>query len=115
MRTIIKSIFVFTLLCASCNQRGEETCKLFATPIEDLISHPEKYEGRSIVISGEVTHSGGIGKKTAFKIDDGTASIWVLDKASAPAVGEDVRIRGHVEQWVRLGNKTITVFYASER
>ena len=99
------------LLCQGCARKDASGIpSIFATPIEQLLASPERYEDRNVLIVGQVIRSGGIGRKSAYMVDDGSASIWVLDHSSAPAVGAEVRIRGRPQQWVRMGNKTITVF-----
>ena len=96
-------------------KRGGNISKLFTTPIEEIISSPQRFENRTITIAGVVKRSGGIGKKSAYIVDDGTGSIWVLDRSSASAIGEEVKIRGQPTQWLRIGNNSVTVFKTVER
>ena len=110
------ALAVAAVLFVACSHRDGNVAvaRIFATSIEQLKTTPERYEDKTVLIAGEVTHSGGIGRKSAYMVDDGTDAIWVLDHTSAPAVGTEVKIQGTVEQWVRLGNKTMTVFRAKK-
>ena len=111
---VLMAVITATLLLSGC-KRGGNISKVFTTPIEEILSSPQRFENRTITIAGVVTRSGGIGKKSAYLVDDGTGSIWVLDKSSAPAIGEEVRIRGQPTQWLRIGNNSVTVFKTVER
>jgi hypothetical protein len=113
-RTAISIFIVMVVLAATtfltgCKRDGIIS-RIFATPIEEVIDSPQRFENRTITIAGKVTRSGGIGKKSAYLVEDETGSIWVLDNTSAPAIGEEVRIRGQPSQWLRFGNKSLTVF-----
>lgn len=113
-RTAISIFIVMVVLAATtfltgCKRDGIIS-RIFETPIEEVIDSPQRFENRTITIAGKVTRSGGIGKKSAYLVEDETGSIWVLDNTSAPAIGEEVRIRGQPSQWLRFGNKSLTVF-----
>lgn len=115
-KAIITIIFILAVVAAvkllPDRQHKRNIAKLFSTPIEEIVSSPQCFENRMVTITGEVTHTGGIGKHSAYMVDDGSGSIWVLDKSSAPALGEKVKIRGQTCQWFRIGNKSVTVFKA---
>lgn len=74
--------------------------------IGKLEANPSKYVGKEIVIAGTVTNSysiplvGGV-----YKIDDGTGSIWVLARNSAPSKGAEVGLRGELQDGVKFGGK----------
>ena len=109
---VVIAVLAATIFLAGCKHDGNMT-RMFATPIEEVIASPHQFENRTVTIAGKVIRSGGIGKKSAYLIDDGTGSIWVLDNASAPTIGEEVRIRGQPIQWFRIGKKSLTVFKRS--
>jgi hypothetical protein len=82
---------------------------LFATgcpeqrSIADINRNPAKYQDKEVVIVGHVTDSYGVGIPGtnigggAYKIDDGTGSIWVLSTdGNVPGRGTEVGVKGRV-------------------
>src|SRR6476646_4407240 len=81
---------------------------LFATgcperrSIADIEANPGRYQNKEVVIAGVVRDSYGLsipGTRIvggAYKIDDGTGSIWVVTEGGVPAKGAEIGIRGVV-------------------
>lgn len=75
------------------------SCDNLATPIKEIKSNPEKYENKSVFISGRVVSSQKISpkeKEGSYIIDDGTDQIKVITTKSIPEVGKKVFIKGTV-------------------
>src|SRR5436190_22124698 len=88
---------VFT---ASCPERRS---------IAEIERNPGRYQDKEVAIAGVVRDSYGIsipGTKMgggAYKIDDGTGSIWVLvTDGNVPAKGSEVGIKGVVGSGINL-------------
>lgn len=90
---------------------------LFATgcperrSIADIEANPGRYQNKEVVIAGVVRDSYGLsipGTRIgggAYKIDDGTGSIWVVTEGSVPAKGAEIGIRGVVGSGVSWQGK----------
>ena len=85
-------ITVTGLLTAGCPERKS---------IADIEANPGRYQNKEVVIAGVVKDSYGISIPGtgygggAYKIDDGTGSIWVIvDKGSVPSKGSEVGVKG---------------------
>src|SRR6476659_6947052 len=71
--------------------------------IADIEHNPGRYQDKEVVIAGRVTDSYGIGIPGtnsgggAYKIDDGTGSMWVLvTDGNVPSRGSEVGVKGRV-------------------
>lgn len=70
------------------------------TTIGDIERNPSKYQDKEVVIAGRVTDSYGINvpgtpiRGGAYKIEDGTGSIWVVTEEGVPSRGAEVGVRG---------------------
>jgi hypothetical protein len=71
--------------------------------IADIEANPDKYRDKEVVVAGVVQDSYGIsipGMRMgggAYKIDDGTGSIWVLvTDGSVPSKGAEIGVKGRV-------------------
>lgn len=69
--------------------------------IADIEANPGKYQNKEVAIAGVVRDSYGIsipGTKMgggAYKVDDGTGSIWILvSDGSVPQKGAEVGVKG---------------------
>lgn len=91
---------------------------LFATgcpqrrSIADIEADPGRYSGKEVVIVGVVTDSYGLSipgtriSGGAYKVDDGTGSIWVLTDRSVPGKGAELGVKGVVGTGVSWKGKT---------
>jgi len=99
----MKTISTFILLAAIA------VMGLFATgcpdrkSIADIEANPGKYANKEVVVAGTVRDSYGFGIPGtnigggAYKIDDGTGSIWVLvTDGNVPSKGAQVGVKGTV-------------------
>src|SRR5688572_23813935 len=97
---IFRSAFVFAivmaaaLLAAGCPDR---------VSIADIERNPGKYQNKEVAVAGTVKDSYGVSIPGtnigggAYKIDDGTGSIWVIvSEGSVPAKGTEMGVSGRV-------------------
>ena len=93
MKTLLFiAIAVFGLLATGCPERKS---------IADIEANPGKYQNKEIAIAGRVVDSYGLsipGTRLgggAYKIDDGTGSIWVLvSDGNVPSKGSEIGVKG---------------------
>ncbi|MEO0110637.1 MAG: hypothetical protein ABIL00_07675 [candidate division WOR-3 bacterium] len=98
MRFLIIFFFLFNLCCA----------KFLPTPIEKILNDPRGYEGREVLIRGEVTEVFSLIFIKYFKVKDKTGEIVVLTEKPFPKEGNVVKVKGKVET-IQIGNETYTV------
>lgn len=81
---------------------------LFATgcpervSIADIEANPSKYQNKDVAIAGTVRDSYGFSIPGtnigggAYKVDDGTGSIWVLTDGGVPSKGTQIGVKGTI-------------------
>src|SRR6476620_323795 len=95
-------VVILGLLAVGCPDR---------TNIRDIEANPSKYENKEVVIAGTVRDSYGVNipgtqvRGGAYKIDDGTGSIWVVTEGAVPSKGAEIGIRGQVGNGVNWNGK----------
>ena len=93
--TAVLSVMVVfaALFTAACPER---------VSIADIEANPSKYQNKEIVIAGTVKDSYGISipgtriQGGAYKIDDGTGSLWVMSESAVPSKGAQIGVKGLV-------------------
>lgn len=108
MKTIITAVLiaiisVLGLLATGCPERKS---------IADIERNPGKYQGKEVAVAGVVKDSYGLsipGTRYgggAYKIDDGTGSIWVVvTDGNVPQKGAEIGVKGRVETGVNWNGK----------
>ena len=96
------TIVFTTVFTAACPQR---------VLIADIEANPSKYQNKEIVIAGTVKDSYGISipgtpvQGGAYKIDDGTGSIWVISETTVPTRGAQIGVKGLVGSGVNWNGR----------
>jgi hypothetical protein len=86
-------IAAFALLSAACPER---------TTIADIERNPGKYNNKNVAIAGVVRDSYGISvpgtpiRGGAYKVDDGTGTIWIITEDSVPNNGAEIGVQGTI-------------------
>jgi aspartyl/asparaginyl-tRNA synthetase len=90
-RTVIVLLVVvpFWVCCAS----------FLATPIDDLLKNPRKYEGKTVTINGMVIDSQALVVVQYFTLEDETGSIRVITDRALPRVGQSERVKGKIKAY----------------
>ena len=103
MRTVKTSFLLAAVLLAGLFITGCPERKSIA----DIERNPGKYQDKEVVVVGRVVDSYGVaipGTRIgggAYKIDDGTGSIWVLvTDGSVPTRGTEVGVKGRVSSGI---------------
>jgi hypothetical protein len=83
-----------TLFATGCPQQKS---------IAEINRNPARYQDKEIIVVGRVTDSYGVGIPGtnigggAYKIDDGTGSMWVLvTDGNVPSRGAEIGVKGRV-------------------
>ena len=90
------------VLLAACPKR---------VSIADIEANPSRYADKEVAIAGTVRDSYGVTipgtsvRGGAYKIDDGTGSIWVITRESVPAKGARIGVKGRVGSGVSWNGK----------
>jgi hypothetical protein len=71
--------------------------------INRLLAEPGRYADEEIGLKGEVVDSVSVLGRGAYKLDDGTGTIWVVSDKGVPRRGARVGVRGKVKDVVDLG------------
>lgn len=91
-----------TILLASCAARSAR--------IADLRNRPDRYDHKTVSVSGTVTRSWGIplAPYQLYRIDDGSGDIVVVSRRGrAPAAGARVQVKGRLNQIASFGTENI--------
>jgi len=89
-------------LIASCAARGVH--------IADLQNRPDKYDNKTVSVTGVVTSSFGIPLVPfqMYKVDDGSGEITVLSRSGrAPRKGARVRVKGRLSELGTFGGTSL--------
>jgi hypothetical protein len=85
-------------------------CGLFLpTPIRSILDTPAKYEGSTVLISGEVEESINVLVLKYYVVRDESGKIPVVTSGAVPRRGANVRVRGVVRQAFAIGDESLTV------
>ncbi len=91
---LLSGLVVLTgLFAAACPDR---------TSIGDIEANPGRFQNRDVAIAGTVRDSYGINvpgtplRGGAYKIDDGTGSIWIFTEDAVPTKGAQVGVKGRI-------------------
>ena len=79
--------------------------------IADIEANPAKYQNKEVAIAGTVKDSYGISipgtpvRGGAYKIDDGTGSIWIISETTVPTKGTQIGVKGRVGNGVNWNGR----------
>lgn len=67
-----------------------------ATSIRTVTADPSRYRDREVSVNGEVVDSLSLGGRGAYRIDDGTGTLWVISDQGVPRTGAAVTVKGRI-------------------
>jgi len=74
------------------------------TTVSRILAEPQKYTQRNDVsLKGDVVESMSFLGHGAYKLDDGTGTIWVISQHGVPRKGARVKVNGKIRDVVDLG------------
>jgi hypothetical protein len=105
------AIVVLTVVVPGCAHA------LRSPSISELQRHPGRYQDHIVSVNGVVTTSWGLPLVPfrLYKVDDGTGEVTVLSQgARMPARGEQVRVRGRVNEVAVFGGQALGLHLREE-
>lgn len=85
-----------------------------STPIGTILSNPKDYEGKTISISGTVSKTFKMFGYSRYTLTDETGSIVVVGQDVLPTSGQEIKVVGHIDQWISVGDYSKIVFRPDE-
>ncbi len=86
-------LVVGSMLLAACPKR---------VSIAELQANPSRYSNKDIAVAGVVRDSYGVNipgtpiRGGAYKIDDGTGSLWIITEDIVPNRGAEIGVKGRI-------------------
>jgi hypothetical protein len=90
-------------------------CAARGVRIAELKNRPDKYEDKTVAVTGVVTSSFGVPLVPfqMYRVDDGTGEIMVVSRAQrAPGKGSRVQVKGKVNEVAVFGGQSIGLHIA---
>ncbi len=79
--------------------------------IESILSNPKAYEGKVVMIEGEVTdRTPFFGIIKFYKVRDKTGEIIVVTKKTLPELKSILRVKGKIDKAFPIGDLKLVVF-----
>ncbi len=82
---------------------------VFPTKISDILVNPRQYDGKTVVVAGEVKESANLLFVKCYVVKDDTGEITIITDRAVPRSGERVRVKGVVNQAFSLGDRSLVV------
>ena len=101
-RSILTAVLLSTLILASCAARSAR--------IAQLKDQPDRYDDKTVSVTGVVTSSFGIPfvPYQLYNLDDGSGEITVVSRyGRAPSTGARVQVKGRLNQIATFGTRTV--------
>jgi hypothetical protein len=97
---VIAAVALSVLALTGCPDRKK---------ISELQANPSKYQNKEVVVAGIVRDSYGVGIPGtrlgggAYKIDDGTGTMWIIvSDGQVPSRGSQIGVKGRLSSGVTL-------------
>ncbi len=75
-----------------------------STTINRVLAEPQRYRNDDVRLSGDVVESLSLLGHGAYRLDDGTGTIWVVSRRGVPRRGARVQVKGEVKDVVDIGS-----------
>jgi hypothetical protein len=99
---LLAAVILLATVAAGCAARGAR--------ISELKGQPDRYEDKTVSITGTVTNSVGIPfvPFQVYNVDDGTGEIMVISRSGrAPSKGARVQVKGKLNEVAVFGGRSI--------
>jgi len=73
------------------------------TTVARLLAEPQRYANHEVGLVGDVVDSVSFLGRGAYKLDDGTGTIWVVSTHGVPRRGARVGVKGTIKDVVDVG------------
>jgi hypothetical protein len=81
------------------------------TNVARLLAEPQRFANKNVGLKGDVVESVSLLGHGAYKLDDGTGTIWVVSQHGVPRRGARVSVKGKVRDVVDVS----TIFKLPEQ
>ncbi|HVR70356.1 MAG TPA: hypothetical protein VMT87_05870 [Vicinamibacteria bacterium] len=92
-RTGMLAVALLALGLAGCRE----------TTVARLLAEPERWRNKDVGLKGTVVQSASVLGRGAYRLDDGTGTIWIISTRGVPREGARVGVRGELKDIVDLG------------
>jgi hypothetical protein len=99
MRQRIHQLVVLTVLATALTSTA---CA--SRSINQVLADPSRYRDREVKLSGAVVDSYSFVNRGAYRIDDGTGSLWVVSNTGVPRKSARVRVTGTIREGFNVGS-----------
>lgn len=72
--------------------------------INQVLADPSRYRDREVRLSGAVVDSYSFVNRGAYRIDDGTGTLWVVSSTGVPRKSARVSVRGTIREGFNIGS-----------
>lgn len=72
------------------------------TTVSRLLAEPDRYRNDEVGLVGDVIESMSLLGHGAYKLDDGTGTIWVISNRGVPRRGARVAVKGRVKDVIDI-------------
>ena len=93
-RFVVLTVLASALASASCASRS----------INQVLADPSRYRDREVRLSGAVVDSYSFVNRGAYRIDDGTGTLWVVSNTGVPRKSARVKVRGTIREGFNIGS-----------
>jgi len=93
-RLVLPALAVLALVGSACRE----------TSINRLLAEPHRYRDDEVALSGTVVRSVSVLGHGAYRLDDGTGTLWIVSTRGVPRQGARVRVRGRLQDVADLGS-----------
>jgi len=76
-----------------------------AVTIADVLADPDAYEGKSVVLAGDVDVAIPVGAESGYNLRDGRSVITVVSRNAPPAAGAHLTVTGTVHLFTEGGEE----------
>jgi len=82
---------------------------LLSTPIKDILGNPREFDGKDVTVKGTVKESVNVLFLKYYIVSDGTGDVAVVTEGAVPTKGQDIVVKGQVNQAFAIGDKSLIV------
>ncbi len=100
---MMKTIHVRRLALAIAGASSILLSGCATTNVARLLAEPQRFANHDVGLSGDVVESVSLLGNGAYKLDDGTGTIWVVSRHGVPRRGARVKVKGRVRDVVDIG------------
>lgn len=72
--------------------------------VNQIIADPSRYRDREVRVSGAVVDSYSFVNRGAYRIDDGTGTLWVVSDRGVPRINARVTVKGRIREGFNIGS-----------